>query len=46
MEPVPLEASTNMRACMMASQIEGAKFVQRNPNYFIKRAVCRPAKTA
>ena len=46
MEPVPLQANTNMRACMMASQIEGAKFVQQNPNYFIKRAVCRPAKTA
>ena len=45
-EPVPLLPNTGMVACMMASQVEGAKWVQRNPNYYIKRAVCRPAKIA
>ena len=45
-EPVSLQANTSMLGCMMASQFEGAKFVQQNPNYYIKRAVCRPAKTA
>ncbi len=43
--PLPLKADTHIIACIMASQIEGAKWVQTHPNYYIARATCQPAKT-
>jgi hypothetical protein len=43
-EPMLLQANASMTACLMASQIEGAKWVQQNPNYYIQKATCRPAK--
>ena len=43
LEPLPLQADTSLIGCMMASQIEGAKWVQHNPNYYIQRATCRRA---
>jgi hypothetical protein len=42
-EPLPLQADTSLIGCMLASQIEGAKWVEHNPNYYIQRASCRPA---
>jgi hypothetical protein len=39
-----LQSEASMTACMMASQIEGAKWVQQNPNFYIQKATCRPAK--
>jgi len=32
-----------MMTCVMASQIEGAKWVAAHPNHYIKKAVCQPA---
>jgi hypothetical protein len=43
-EPVMLQTNTSMTACLMASQIEGAKWLQQHPNYYIQKATCRPAK--
>lgn len=42
--PLPLEENTTLVGCLMASQVEGAKWVERNPNYYIHRVVCRPAR--
>ncbi len=41
--PIPLEPEATLAACFMASQIEGAKWVARHPNFYIHRATCRPA---
>jgi hypothetical protein len=32
-------------ACVLASQIEGARWVVAHPNHYIQRATCRPAGT-
>jgi hypothetical protein len=45
MEPLMLQENTSLIGCLMASQIEGAKWVEHNPNYYIQRATCRRAKT-
>lgn len=41
--PIPLEDQTIMIGCMIASQIEGAKWVEMHPNYYIQRSTCQPA---
>lgn len=43
--PMPLQENTHMIACLMASQIEGAKWVEAHPNFYIARSKCRPAHT-
>jgi hypothetical protein len=43
LESLPLQTGTSLVGCMMASQIEGAKWVQHNPNYYIQRATCQRA---
>lgn len=42
-EPL-MQSQTGMVGCLIASQIEGAKWVQQNPNYYIQKMTCRPAK--
>jgi hypothetical protein len=44
LNPMPLQENANMIACMMASQIEGAKWVQSHPNFYIAKAKCQPAR--
>lgn len=41
--PIPLEPGTSIMGCVMASQIEGAKWVVAHPNHYITRATCREA---
>jgi hypothetical protein len=41
--PVPLQEETVMIVCMIASQIEGAKWADTYPNFWIQRATCQPA---
>ena len=41
--PIPLQEGTSMMGCVMASQIEGAKWVVTHPNHYIQRATCAPA---
>jgi len=43
LSPIPLEPNTLVVACLMATQIEGAKWAQTHPNHYIQRATCRPA---
>jgi hypothetical protein len=41
--PIPLQENTTVIACLMASQIEGAKWVAAHPNQYIQKATCEPA---
>jgi hypothetical protein len=41
--PIRLAENTPMIGCVMASQFEGAKWVEAHPNYYVTRATCRPA---
>jgi hypothetical protein len=41
--PMPLQQNTTAIACLMASQIEGAKWVAAHPNQYIQKARCEPA---
>jgi hypothetical protein len=39
---IPL-GQVSMTTCVVASQIEGAKWVQDHPNFYVARATCQPA---
>ena len=39
---IPLGNATLM-TCVFASQVEGAKWLQQHPNFYIQRATCQPA---
>lgn len=41
--PIPLNEETTMVGCLMASQIEGAKWVAAHLNEYIRRITCQPA---
>jgi hypothetical protein len=41
--PIALNPEATMRECLIASQIEGAKWVVDHPNFYIHRATCQPA---
>ncbi len=41
--PVPLQENTTMIACLMASQVEGAKWAAAHPNQYIQKVTCEPA---
>jgi hypothetical protein len=41
--PIPLKEDTTMVGCLMASQVEGAKWVASHPNQYISRITCQPA---
>ena len=41
--PIRLAENTLMIGCMMASQFEGAKWVDTHPNYYVSRVTCQPA---
>jgi hypothetical protein len=43
LDAIPLGNAT-MITCVLASQVEGAKWTKDNPNFHIRRAVCQPAK--
>lgn len=40
--PIPLQPDTHIMACVMASQIEGARWAESHPNYYIQRSTCQP----
>lgn len=44
LNPMPLREEAHMIACLMATQIEGAKWVNAHPNFYIAKAKCQPAK--
>lgn len=41
--PIRLDANAQMIACVMASQLEGARWAETHPNYYVVRATCQPA---
>ena len=42
--PIPLQPSATMMECLMASQIEAAKWVGEHPNHYVQRVTCRPSR--
>jgi hypothetical protein len=43
LSPVPLQPETMMIGCIIASQVEGAKWVDSHPNFYVQRATCQSA---
>lgn len=43
--PIQLQEHVGARGCLIASQIEGAKWADAHPNFYITRYTCQPAKT-
>jgi hypothetical protein len=41
--PIRLDENAQMIACVMASQIEGARWVDSHPNFYVVRATCQPS---
>jgi len=41
--PMPLREGTTVIGCLMASQVEGAKWVAAHPNQYIRKITCEPA---
>jgi hypothetical protein len=41
--PIAMQPNTTLVGCLMASQIEGAKWIMEHPNFYIKRATCQPS---
>ena len=42
--PIPLKEHVGLTGCLVASQIEGAKWTETHPNYYISKYTCQPAK--
>ena len=40
--PIQLRPEATMVGCLLASQIEGAKWVVDHPNFYVQRATCQP----
>jgi hypothetical protein len=38
----PSTTDTTMVGCLMASQIEGAKWIVDHPNFYIRKVTCQP----
>lgn len=43
--PIRLNEQVDLRGCMIASQIEGAKWAATHPNHYIARYTCQPTGT-
>lgn len=41
--PITLHEHVDMRGCLIASQIEGAKWAEAHPNHYIAKATCQRA---
>ena len=39
---IPL-GNASMITCVFATQVEGAKWIEDHPNFYIQRATCQPA---
>jgi hypothetical protein len=45
--PIPLQPNTSMMGCLLASQVEGAKWINEHPNFYVHRVTCQgPGKPA
>ena len=43
--PIPLQEHVGLMGCLIASQIEGAKWTETHPNFYVAKYTCQPAKT-
>lgn len=43
--PIPLQEHVGAIGCLIASQVEGAKWSESHPNFYVARYTCQPAKT-
>ena len=43
--PIPLQPEVGMMGCLIGAQVEGAKWVESHPNFYISRYTCQPAHT-
>jgi hypothetical protein len=43
--PVPLLPDTHIMACLMATQIEAARWAENHPNHYVQKATCQPSRT-
>jgi hypothetical protein len=41
---IPLQPEVGMMGCLIGAQVEGAKYVDAHPNFYITRYTCRPAR--
>lgn len=39
--PIPLQPQTSMMGCLLASQVEGARWVNEHPNFYVNRITCQ-----
>lgn len=44
--PIPLQPNAGIIGCLIASQIEGAKWVSEHPNFYVHRAKCTQPRRA
>lgn len=42
--PIQLHEHVGMMGCLVASQVEGAKWAEAHPNYYIAKYTCQPAR--
>jgi hypothetical protein len=42
--PIPLQQGVGAIGCLIASQVEGAKWIAGHPNSYVGRATCTPAR--
>ena len=40
--PIPLQEGTGMIGCIIAGQVEGAKYTEAHPNFYIGKYTCEP----
>jgi hypothetical protein len=43
LDAIPL-GNAPITMCLFASQVEGVKWVEDNPTFYVKRATCKPSK--
>lgn len=43
LKPITFQEQVMATGCIMASQIEGAKWISAHPNFYIQKATCQPA---
>lgn len=40
LDPMPLQEGAGMMGCMIAGQVEGAKYTLGHPNYYVSKYTC------
>jgi hypothetical protein len=43
--PIQLEEHVGLMGCLVASQVEGARWAETHPNFYVAKYTCQHAKT-